>query len=211
MSDEHPVECRLTRDNAGVITAVDPSIVDVLGWQPEDLIGEASTGFIHPEDQGAAISAWFEMIGSPGAVKTWRGRYRTAQGGWQWVQTVNTNRLHDGDDPVVSTVISRVAVEQASVAEELRAREQLITRLADALPVGVFQIDTRRCITFTNDRLRTILSTPPAATIDAQLAGLVDEDEEALQDALDTVLGNRAWTISRSGSTLRTRPRTGCA
>src|SRR5438105_8099412 len=161
MNDAQPsTACAMTRDNAGLITSVEPSIVEVLGWQPADLVGEPSTTFVHPEDQGSAISAWFEMLAAPGSVMTWPGRYRTCEGAWQWVDTVNTNRLDDPNNPVIATVMSRVTGQQVSVAETLRAREQLITRLADALPVGLFQLDARRRITFTNDRLHATIDTP---------------------------------------------------
>src|SRR3954471_7527675 len=96
--------CAMTRDNAGLITSVDPLVAEVLGWQPADLVGQPSTTFVHPEDQGSAISAWFDMLAAPGSVMTWRGRYRTRQGAWQWVDTVNTNRLDDLSDPVIATV-----------------------------------------------------------------------------------------------------------
>ena len=64
----------------------------------------------------------------------------------------------------------------------------MLSRLSDALPVGLFEIDTARQIKFTNDRLHLIVGLPPAATIDAQLATLVDDDEPILAGALAAVL-----------------------
>ena len=181
----------LTRDAAAIITHVDEGIVDMLGWTPEQLVGLPSTSFIHPEDQPSAIAAWMEMVTEPGAVRVWRGRYRAADGSWRWVETVNENHLDDPEE-VVRTSMTRVTVEQVGIEEELRARKQLLSRLSDALPVGLVQIDARRTITFTNDQLHAIVGAPPAATIDALLAGVVADDQPLLDAALTAVLADQS-------------------
>ena len=181
----------LTRNAWGIITYVDESIVDMLGWTPEQLVGLPSTNFLHPEDQPSGIAAWMEMITEPGAVRVWRGRYRAADGSWRWVETVNENHLEDPEE-VVRTSMTRVTVEQVGVEEELRARKQLLSRLSDALPVGLVQIDARRTITFTNDQLHAIVGAPPAATIDALLAGVVADDQPLLDGALTAVLADQS-------------------
>jgi diguanylate cyclase (GGDEF)-like protein/PAS domain S-box-containing protein len=180
------VTVRMTRDTTGVITSVDEGIVEMLGWRPEQLVGSPSTRLIHPEDQASAITAWMAMITSPGTTRVWRGRYQTVDGAWTWVETVN--RLEDAGEAVVHTSMSRVTGEQASVEEELLAREQLLSRLSDALPVGVFQIDVTGQITFSNDRLHTIVGHVPAATIEAQMSPVVAEDRPVLEAALAAVL-----------------------
>jgi diguanylate cyclase (GGDEF)-like protein/PAS domain S-box-containing protein len=180
----------LTRDAAAIITYVDESIVDMLGWTPEQLVGLPSTNFLHPEDQPSGIAAWMEMITEPGAVRVWRGRYRAADGSWRWVETVNENHLDDPEE-VVRTSMTRVTVEQVGIEEELRARKQLLSRLSDALPVGLVQIDARRTITFTNDQLHAIVGAPPAATIDALLAGVVADDQRLLDAAVTAVLADQ--------------------
>jgi diguanylate cyclase (GGDEF)-like protein len=78
------------------------------------------------------------------------------------------------------------------IEEELRARKQLLSRLSDALPVGLVQIDVNRAITFTNDQLHAIVGVPPVATIEALLAGVVADDHPLLDAALTAVLTDRS-------------------
>jgi PAS domain S-box-containing protein len=191
-SDPGGVTVGIVRDAAAVIISIGEEITDVLGWAPGEIIGRPSTDFIHPEDQPNTVAAWFEMIEAPGEVRTWQGRYRTQNGAWQWVECVNVNRLADPDDPVVLTTMRRVAVDQVSLAEELRARKQLLSRLSDAMPVGMFQIDTDRNITFTNDRLHMILGQPASATIDAQFSMIHPGDRSLFDSALHAVLADEA-------------------
>ncbi len=182
---------RMTRDGAAVITWVEDTITDVLGWRPDQLVGRPSTDYIHPEDQPSAVGAWFAMIQAPGEVRTWRGRYQTADGSWAWIEAINRNRLDDADHPSVETTLRRVSADQVSVEEELRARKQLLARLSDALPVGLFQFDAHRHLTFTNDRLQSILDAPAAATVEAQFGLIAAGDEPHLQAALADVLSGR--------------------
>ena len=83
-----------------------------------------------------------------------------------------------------------VTVEQVGIEEELRSRKQLISRLSDSLPVGLFQIDLRRHLTFTNDRLHVIIQTPAAATTEAQFAAVHPDDRDRLDTALTAVLAD---------------------
>lgn len=167
-------------------------MVEVLGWTPQELVGKPSTEYIHPEDRGSGVTAWMEMLSAPGDTNVWRGRYQGADGTWKWVETVNVNHLNDAEHPVVDSTMTLVAGEQASVEEELRAREQLIARLSDALPVGLFQIDAERRLTFTNDRFHTIVGSPRAATIGAQFPTVSSSDRVRLNEMLTAVLGGHA-------------------
>jgi diguanylate cyclase (GGDEF)-like protein/PAS domain S-box-containing protein len=178
----------MTRNEMGVIISVAESLIDLLGWRPDQLLGCKSHQFVHPEDQASAIAAWVSMVTTPGTTGYWRGRYQRADGNWQWVET--TNRL-DPDGLVVYTSMTGVTVEEVSIEEELRTRTQMLSRLSDALPVGLFEIDTARRIKFTNDRLHLIVGLPPAATIGAQLMNLADEDQLSLEAALSAVLADQ--------------------
>jgi diguanylate cyclase (GGDEF)-like protein/PAS domain S-box-containing protein len=186
------VSVSLVRDATAVIISVGAEITDVLGWLPGEFVGHPSTDFVHPEDQLSAVAAWFEMIETPGETRTWQGRYRTSDGAWKWVECVNVSLLDDPDHPVVKTTMRQVAVDQVSVAEELRARKQLLSRLSDAMPVGMFQMDVARAVTFTNDRLHMILGHSASATIDAQFSIIDEVDRSHLDAALNAVLANEA-------------------
>jgi diguanylate cyclase (GGDEF)-like protein/PAS domain S-box-containing protein len=182
----------LTRDAASIIISVGAGMIEVLGWRPEDLLGRPSTEFLHPEDQPNAIVAWFEMIDAPGETRRFEGRYRTPQGEWKWIECINVNRLDDPDNPVVETTMRKITIDKVSLAEQLRARQQLLSRLSDAMPIGMFQIDSRRNITFTNDRLHAILGRPASATVTAQFACVEEDDRHLLDEALEVVSGDGA-------------------
>jgi len=182
--------CQLKRNDTAQIVAVDGDVAAVLGWDADDLVGQGSTSFVHPQDQASAVAAWIEMLAEPRSVRIWRGRYRDRDGTWRWVETANENRLDDPSEAVVVSTIARITVEEVNVEEELRAREELLSRLADALPVGIFQFNADVVITFTNDRLHAILRRPAAATMPALFDSLHDDDVTRLDQAVETAMNN---------------------
>jgi diguanylate cyclase (GGDEF)-like protein/PAS domain S-box-containing protein len=180
----------MMRNGIGVIQSVDESIYELLGWRPDQMIGSSSTTFIHPDDQSSAIAAWVKMLDSPDGSGLWRGRYQSGYGTWIWVETVN--RYEDLDNQVVHTTMTRVTVDQVSMEETLHARGQLLSRLSDALPVGVFQVNLSGHVTFTNDRLHVIVGVGPKGSIEDQMATVVAEDRPLFETALAAALSDRA-------------------
>ena len=194
---------QMTRDPSGVITSIDEAIFELLGWRPEELVGSPSTSLIHPADQPGAVAEWMAMITAPGRTGIWRGRYKTAQGSWRWVET--ENRFDEGYGSKVITSMREVSPEQASLEEQFLAREQLLTQLSDALPVGVFQVDLDGKITLTNKSFHLIVGVPPQDSFEAQMSTVSPEDQPALEAALAEAFACR----SIDGVEIRLRVPTG--
>jgi diguanylate cyclase (GGDEF)-like protein len=180
----------MVRNAVAVVASVDESVVDLLGWRPEEWVGVSSTKFIHPDDQAGAVAAWVRMLESTDGAGVWRGRYQSAHGTWVWVETVN----HYGgtDNPIVTTEMTAVTVEQISLEETLYARGQLLSRLSDALPVGVFQVNLAGSVMFTNDRLHAIVGVGVRNNIESQLSTIVAADRDLFDAALVGALAGEA-------------------
>jgi len=73
----------------------------------------------------------------------------------------------------------------------LLSRERLLSRLPEALPVGLFEIDMAGHVTFTNDRMYTIAGQVPAATMEGLMPSVVAEDRPVLESALGAVLADQ--------------------
>lgn len=186
-----PRVCRVRKDGLAVITGVDDATTRILGWTAEDLVGRRSLEFIHPDDHDRAIENWIEMLGTPGGDHRWRGRHQRRDGSWVWMEITNRNLLdHPEHGDVVAEMID--ISDEMAAQEALRAREQLLHRLAETLPLGVFQVDVDRAIVYANERLAEITCTGPATTVDAQLCTVVPDDRAVLQHTLDAVLGDGA-------------------
>ena len=177
---------RVDKDELAVIRHVDHRICEILGFRADQLIGRNSLEFIHPDDQVDAVDAWMEMLTTPGESTRIRLRHRRADESWLWMEFTNTNLLKQREHVVVSEMLN--IADEMHVVETLRQREQLLSRLAEALPSGVLHVDRHRNVVYANLRLGHLVGTGRCSTLEQQFAAVIPDDRRALESAIDGVL-----------------------
>ncbi len=201
-----PRVARARKNEVAVFLDVDEATTQILGWAAEDLVGFRSLDFIHPDDQERAIESWMQMLSQPGVVQPpVRLRHQRSDPSWVWFDVTNHNRLGDPDGGYVLAEMVDITEEMAA-QEALRAREQLLHRLAEALPTGVFQVLPDRRVVYANDRLGSILGLGAVDTMDAQIATVAEVDRQVLLAALDAALDEGA----DDDLEIRVQPGDGC-
>lgn len=85
-------------DSEGVIRYESPSIQRLLGYDPEELVGENAFDLLHPEDRGRVMEVFSEALGESGASRRVEFRFRHKDGSWRRFESIGNNLL---DDPVV--------------------------------------------------------------------------------------------------------------
>jgi diguanylate cyclase (GGDEF)-like protein/PAS domain S-box-containing protein len=179
----------IEKDERSFIVKTDDALTELLGWSAEEMQGRRSIEFMHPDDHALAIDNWMEMLASPGPGRRVRLRHRHRNGSWVWFEVTNHNLLDDEARKCVVAEIVDISDEMAA-QEELRAREQLLDRLAEAIPLGLFQVDAAGEIVYTNDRLHEILGVQRVTSLEAQMANVVESDHTVLKSAIEDVLGS---------------------
>ncbi|MBD5633288.1 MAG: sensor domain-containing diguanylate cyclase [Candidatus Eremiobacteraeota bacterium] len=182
-----PRLCTLKRDEMSVISDVDDAATKILGWTRAELIGKRTLDIMHPDDRSLSIANWMAMLGRSGLQRPLLFRYRRSDGGYVWLESTNDNQLAD---PAIGRIITHMVdvSDRMEAIEALRASEQLLRRLTEALPIGIVQIDAERRIVHANERLSAIVGVPTAATIDEQFALAEPAGRRALDTALRKVL-----------------------
>ena len=90
---EHSQDIMAVIDEEGRITYVTPSVHRVLGYRTEDLIGKASSDYVHPEDLPALQQAYRQPRRAEEAAPVVTCRVRHKEGTWRYFETAG-NRLH---------------------------------------------------------------------------------------------------------------------
>ena len=177
---------RVDKDELAVIRHVDHRICEILGFRADELLGRNSLEFIHPDDQVEAVDAWMEMLTAPGESTRIRLRHRRADDTWLWMEFTNTNLLKQREHSVVSEMLN--ISDEMRVVETLRQREQLLSRLAEALPSGVLHVDRDRNVVYANVRLGHLFGTGRCSSLEQQFVSVIPDDRIALEAAIDGVL-----------------------
>ncbi len=91
-------------DEDGVIKYQSPSTEQVLGYEPDELVGQDAIDYIHPDDRESVRKIFSELTKNE-AQSTARAelRFQHADGSWVWLESSGTNRTHTALDGYVIT------------------------------------------------------------------------------------------------------------
>jgi PAS domain S-box-containing protein len=106
------------------MTYVSPSTTRILGYQPDDLLGEHRSDTVHADDRERVMRIWSDLVERPASVTTFRYRLRHVDGSWRWVEATGTNLLHE---PAVGAVV----INRRDVTHEIEAQQFLEQRVAE--------------------------------------------------------------------------------
>ena len=102
----------------GRITAINPSVKRLLGWEEEDLIGRRISEFIHPDDL-ANTEAELTRIGQGSTTLAFENRYLTRDGDYRlfdWTAVPDGERIH---------AVGRDITTQRAIEEALRQSQKM--------------------------------------------------------------------------------------
>ena len=189
------------------ITFVSPSVVDVLGFTPDQVIGEKGMRFVH-EDDVAGVEAFVSRVASsPGAVERRTFRVINAQGQWRWIEETLTNCT---DVASIQGLVANIrdVTNEVEARAALTASERRYRTIVETAQEGVLVLDQDSTIVFANRKAAQILGHPRPKIHRRKLTDLVDgaTAEEMLQRiASRATKGHELYEISYTPPDGRTR------
>ena len=100
---EHSAEVIPILDETGEVQYVTPSVRRVLGYEPEEVVGDNAFDYIHPDDVDRAAERFAESLEDPDSFPDVEYRFRHADGSWVHLYGRAINLL---DDPDVGGIVS---------------------------------------------------------------------------------------------------------
>ena len=106
----------------GRVVYLSPSVMDVLGYEPETLIGRSMISFLHPDDRATNLPVYQQILAGERSGKTaMTYRLRHRQGHWVWVES-NPILIRDRDGaPFEFIDVSRDVSARVQLESDLRA------------------------------------------------------------------------------------------
>ncbi|MEX1007840.1 MAG: EAL domain-containing protein [Acidimicrobiia bacterium] len=118
----HSADIVLRLDDEARLVFVSPSVREILGYEPAELLGENVLMLLHPDDLPEALSRFEQFpLGSARRSRVLRIRHR--DGSWRSIECVLTDLR---DDPAVGgfVAVARDITEQLETQEALRQNER---------------------------------------------------------------------------------------
>jgi two-component system, cell cycle sensor histidine kinase and response regulator CckA len=123
-------------DEGGRFMAGSSAIRFVLGYGPDELVGQSALELVHPEDRSTMDGALTSLLASPGSMARVEARLRHANGEWRWLDVRGRNLLHD---PAVGGIVidSRDVTDRRESQEALRRSEERFRLATEHAPIGI--------------------------------------------------------------------------
>jgi PAS domain S-box-containing protein len=117
-----------------------PSLEHVLGYSPQEVLGQDGLQFAHPDDLPMIQSLWDEVLAAPATRKNVQLRLRHRDGRWRIVEAALCNLLHD---PHVQGVVVnwRDITERREAERAASAREAHLRAIVDTDPECIKVLD----------------------------------------------------------------------
>jgi diguanylate cyclase (GGDEF)-like protein/PAS domain S-box-containing protein len=138
---------------------VSPSVAEMFGYEPEEILQLDGWDLLHPEDAAAARQVVDRVISEPHSTERFVARFRHKMGHWRWVEESLTNCLMDPD--IGGMVASlRDITEQVETQQALRLSEARYRAIVETAQEGIVATGTDGSTLFVNDKLAQILGLP---------------------------------------------------
>ena len=142
---ENALDILTVVDRDGVILYKSASLKSVLGYEPEEMIGQSVFKHIHPDDLAAVQEKFQGALARPEQTVTFQLRYQHKNGAWRRLEAIGQNRMAD---PEVNAIIinSRDVTDRWQAEEDLRQSEKQYRLLFDGNPnpMWVFDLETQK-------------------------------------------------------------------
>lgn len=156
---------------------ISPSVVDVLGWSVEDVVGTRATDFLHPDDRPLLERAELALLA--GAAGEFEARFLTRDGGVRWIHSTGTP-VHDDDGAVVGVVGSwRVVDEEVAARQRVAESEARYRLLAENASDVVYLTDTESRCQWISPSVTAVLGWSEADLLGRRMVELVHPDDLA--------------------------------
>jgi len=151
-SAEVPLVC----DRDLVIRYAGPSLQQLFGYEPSEVLGTSGWAFAHPEDEGVFRGQWEKALAESGGHTRAEVRARHRDGSWRWTEVRITNLL---DDPAVAGVVLNIRdITRRRESDAARANsEQLHKEILQTAQEGVWAVGLDGRTLFANAKMTDLL------------------------------------------------------
>lgn len=118
----------------GTILYESPSLENVLGYKPEELIGTNAFDLIHPEDLGRTSEYFKEAVQKPEAAQPIEYRCRHKDNSWRIMESVGKH-FNDPENGLVAVINSRDITNQKKALEAKRESEEKFKAQYKGIPI----------------------------------------------------------------------------
>jgi len=141
-------------DLKGVHTYSNPAIKDILGYEPEDLVGRSSLVFMHEQDRERVQSMLPRCIQDKTGWRNLLIRWRHKDGSYRYLES-NAVPIFDHRGELCGYQgVDRDITDRKRAEQELRGNERFLGNILDAIQDGISVLDLEMNVVRVNETMR---------------------------------------------------------
>lgn len=154
---------------------ISPSVQSMLGYAPEELLGQPTFALIHPDDQAAVGEAYTAALAGHDLILSHQYRVRHKDGHYVWLETVG--KFFEGGARAIAGVVtsSRDITQRKRSESALRESEEKFRSLLDAAPMATIISDQTGRIKLVNMQAEKLFGYARTELIGKQVEILVPD------------------------------------
>lgn len=178
-------------DGAGIIRYVSPSLTDVLGYAPEELLGKSGFDLIHLDDYKRALNVFLETLPKQDVVVKIELRFKCKDGSWKYLESSGKNLLHD---PQVQGIV--ISARDITERREAESKIRLQARTLEVASNGIVITDVRGIIIWVNKAFTkmTGYSSEEAIGQNPRILKSGEQDVRIYENLWKMLLSGEVWT-----------------
>ncbi len=162
-------------NRSGRYVFVSDRVRDLLGWEPEEVLGRPFREFIDAASVEDANEEWARLAGEPGRTKTQRLDLRHRDGSTRPFEVSSVAVVRDGQVENVYGVARDIA-ERERLEAELRESEERYRFLVENSPDVIYATDADGQITYFSESVERVLGWSPAEVVGRHFRDIIRTD-----------------------------------
>ena len=197
---DHSSDIVTVVDPDGSVTYQSPSVQRILGWDPDELLGDSVYNYVHPDDRETVREQFVALLQQEGGVvEDVTYRFRCADGSWRWLETVGSNRKDTALGGYVFN--SRDVTDRRQRKADLAAGRELLDLSLDTIDEVFYLVDGSGTLRRWNESLERVTGYSGSELEEKHALELFAEaDRDRITAAAETVIesGRRAGPVEAS-------------
>uniref|UniRef100_A0A674MZZ8 Aryl hydrocarbon receptor nuclear translocator 2 n=1 Tax=Takifugu rubripes TaxID=31033 RepID=A0A674MZZ8_TAKRU len=185
-----PTEFLSRHNSDGVITFVDPRCINVIGYQPQDLLGKDVLEFCHPEDQSHLREGFQQVLKLKGQVLSVMYRFRMKNREWLLIRTSSftfQNPYSDEIEYIICTNTNIKQLQQQQAELEVHQRDGLTAYDLSQVPVPSVSSGVHEAVKNT-DKTETLFSQERDPRFAEMYTGISSCTKRVIHTTMETLL-----------------------
>jgi len=185
-------------DSEGVIRYVSPSVQQILGYKPEELIGRLSIDVVHLDDLPKVARGFEKALQEPEVPVIVECRCKHKNGAWRIIEGIGVNRL---DDPSVNGFISNMhdITERKQAEEELQESKERLHTVVSNAPGVIWALDKDGIFTLSEGRGLKALGLRPGEVVGKSVFDVYRDVPKIIENNRRALTGESFVSIVEAG------------